>query len=366
MGNRPTRPSTGHRAAVVTLVHGTFARDAPWTRPGSALSAALRQVDCHVTQFTWSGRNSHRARSRGALALAEHLQQQVTEHPGATQWMIAHSHGGNVALHAADRLRIARGGRTRATTVTLATPFLHARARTVTGWPLFIIALFSAFVVVATLGAAVAGPRSRVDTVTVVGGVAFTALLVLCIAGGVMHWRSLGRGWRGELVAAIHTPSTRPEETIVIRASGDEASGLLVAGQFVGWLSAVATRLLSNLWLWAAVIGLTQFAVITADVAGRGGRLAISVLLYGFTGAGLAALAAAVAMVGSAVVFGMDGPFVGLVASCSAEAAPPGSATLLQLEPRTAVTRSGLAHSSLYDDDQVINYIVSAVQASSR
>ena len=366
MGNRPTRPSTGHRTAVVTLVHGTFARDAPWTRLDSALSTALREADCHVTQFPWSGRNSHRARSRGARALTEHLQQQLTEQPGASQWVIAHSHGGNVALHAADQLRIARSGRTWVTTVALATPFLHARARTVTGWPLFIIALFGAFLLVATLGTAIAGPRSLADTALVVGGGAFTALLALCVAGVVLHRRSLGPGWRSGLVAAIHAPAARPEETIVIRASGDEASGLLVAGQFVGWLSAVATRLLSNLWLWAAVIGLTQFAVITAVVVGRGGRLAFSLLLYGFTGAGLAMVAVAAAMVGSAVVFGIDGPFVGLVASCSAEAAPPGAATLLQLEPRAAVTRKGLAHSSLYDDDQVIRYIVSAVQTSSR
>jgi hypothetical protein len=348
------------------LVHGTFARDAPWTRPDSALSAALQRAGCHVTQFAWSGRNSHRARSHAARGLAEHLQQRLTEHPRAGQWVIAHSHGGNVALHAADQLRVAQGRGARVTTVALATPFLHARARTITGWPLFIIVLFGALLLVSATATAMTGPRSLADTVLVVGGGAFAALLALCAAGAVLHRRSLGPGWRSRLVAAIHAPAARPEETIVIRAAGDEASGLLVAGQFVGWLSAVATRLLTNLWLWAALIGLPQLAILVAAVVGRGGRLAFGLLLYGFTAPGLVMVAVVAAMAGSAVVFGIDGPFAGLVASCSAEAAPPGAATLLQLEPRTAATRNGLAHSSLYDDDQVIRYIVSAVGSSSR
>jgi hypothetical protein len=350
---------------VVTLVHGTFARNAPWTRPDSPLSVALQGSGCHVTRFAWSGRNSHRARMHATQDLVEHLQQQLTEHPRARQWVIAHSHGGNVALHATDQLRALRGRRARVTTVALATPFLHARPRTIPGWPLFIIVLFGAFLLASAAGTVMTGPRSLADTVLVAGGGAFAALIALCASGAVLHRRSLGRGWRSRLVAAIHAPTARPEETIVIRAVGDEASGFLVAGQFVGWLSAVATRLLTSLWLWVAVIGLPQLAILVATVVGRGGRLAYGLLLYGFAPAGLLVVAMAAAMAGAAVVFGIDGPFAGLVVSCSAEPAPPGTATLLQLEPRTAATRNGLAHSSLYADDQVIRYIVSAVRPAS-
>ncbi|MFI6071688.1 hypothetical protein ACIA5C_08875 [Actinoplanes sp. NPDC051343] len=318
-----------------------------------------------MTRFAWSGRNSHRARMHATQDLVEHLQRQLTEHPRARQWVIAHSHGGNVALHAADQLRALRGRRARVTTVALATPFLHARPRTIPGWPLFIIVLFGAFLLASAAGTVMTGPRSLADTVLVAGGGAFAALIALCAAGAVLHRRSLGRGWRSRLVAAIHAPTARPGETIVIRAVGDEASGFLVAGQFVGWLSAVATRLLTSLWLWVAVIGLPQLAILVATVAGRGGRLAYGLLLHGFAPAGLLVVAVAAAMAGAAVVFGIDGPFAGLVVSCSAEPAPPGTATLLQLEPRTAATRKGLAHSSLYADDQVIRYIVSAVRPAS-
>ncbi|MEV4118711.1 hypothetical protein [Micromonospora sp. NPDC049645] len=366
MGKRSTRPMTGDRACVITLVHGTFARDAPWTRSDSALSTSLRRAGCQVTQFAWSGRNSHRARSDAAQGLVEHLRRQLADHPRARHWVIAHSHGGNVALHAADRLRAARGGASRVTTVALATPFLHARSRRITGWPLFIIVLFSALLVGSASVTAVAGPRSAADVALVVGGGVFAAILALCAVGAFLHRRSLRPGWRSRLIGAIHAPTARPDEVVVIRAAGDEASGLLAAGQFVGWLSAAATRLLTSLWFWTLLIGLPQLAVVVSAVTGHGGRFAINLLLYGFTAPGLAMVAVVAAMAGSAVVFGIDGPFAGLVASCSAEAAPPGTATLVQLEPRTSVTRSGLAHSSLYDDEQVIGYILSAVRPSAQ
>jgi hypothetical protein len=83
VGKHATRGNTGHRTAVITLVHGTFARDARWTLQDSALSAALRKAGCHVTRFAWSGRNSHRARSQAAGDLVEHLRQQLAEHPRA-------------------------------------------------------------------------------------------------------------------------------------------------------------------------------------------------------------------------------------------------------------------------------------------
>ncbi|MEU4475580.1 alpha/beta hydrolase [Micromonospora sp. NPDC023888] len=357
---------TGDRTSVITLVHGTFARDAPWTRPNSALSTSLERAGCHVTRFPWSGRNSHRARSDAAEGLTEHLQRQLTEHPLARHWVIAHSHGGNVALHAADRLRTERGRAARVTTVTLATPFLHARPRSITGWPVFVIVLFSALLLGSAAATAVTGPQSPADAALVIGGSIFAAILALCVAGAVLHRRSLGPGWRSRLIGAIHAPTARPDETVVIRAAGDEASGLLAAGQFVGWLSAAATRLLTNLWFWTILIAVPQFAFVVASLVGRGGRLAFDLLVYGFAAPGLVMVAVAAAMAGSAVVFGIDGPFAGLVASCSAEAAPPGAATLLQLEPRADPTRKGLAHSSLYNDDQVIRYILSAVQTSSR
>ena len=69
----PAHDLVGNPLAVVTLVHGTFARGAPWTQPGSALSKAVCEHfggRVQLRRFDWSGRNSFRARAKGAEALA--------------------------------------------------------------------------------------------------------------------------------------------------------------------------------------------------------------------------------------------------------------------------------------------------------
>jgi hypothetical protein len=92
--------------------------------------------------------------------------------------VVAHSHGGNVALHAADQLRAVRH-KARVTTVALATPFLHARARQIAGWPLFVIVLFSVLLLGSATGTAVTGSDSPADTALVAGGGAFAATVML-------------------------------------------------------------------------------------------------------------------------------------------------------------------------------------------
>jgi hypothetical protein len=117
---------------VVTLVHGTFARNAAWTQDGSALRTSFRdrlgdgsvRFDC----FLWSGFNTDRARQEAAAELRRILGQRLAEHPEARHYIVAHSHGGNVALHALhgfeDQERIAG-------VICLASPFIHCAPRDV-------------------------------------------------------------------------------------------------------------------------------------------------------------------------------------------------------------------------------------------
>lgn len=115
---------------VVTLVHGTWARDAAWVKADSKLCQGLAQIDppAIVRSFQWSGHNSHRARLQAAEALTRQLGVTFAEYPLAEHHLIAHSHGGNVALYAlrdpsiSDRIT---------SVVCLATPFIHAHARPV-------------------------------------------------------------------------------------------------------------------------------------------------------------------------------------------------------------------------------------------
>lgn len=60
--------SSDSAAVLITLIHGTWARDAPWTQPTSELATALGKSlgDVRFERFSWSGANSHRARCRAA------------------------------------------------------------------------------------------------------------------------------------------------------------------------------------------------------------------------------------------------------------------------------------------------------------
>src|SRR5262245_37060923 len=116
MGTDSAENTTGYDLDI-TLVHGTWGRgffpplrdDGTWFAAGSdfrkGLAAALSKhgLSSRMCPFLWSGANSIRERDKAAAALAEHLRARQGEHPGSTQVLIAHSHGGNVALRALDK-----------------------------------------------------------------------------------------------------------------------------------------------------------------------------------------------------------------------------------------------------------------------
>ena len=111
---------------VITLIHGTFARNAPWVHnPASFLRRQLAEQLAPATvafdPFVWSGKNSHLARLRGALALRRFLRDQARRFPRAQRVLVAHSHGGNVAAYA---LRDAATTGRVARVVCMGTPFI--------------------------------------------------------------------------------------------------------------------------------------------------------------------------------------------------------------------------------------------------
>lgn len=122
----------------ITLVHGTFARSAAWTMPNSnfcrALEANIREFcrdanyppQVNISRLTWSRWNGLRARRNAAQKLREKLIEEVTEHPLARHFIIAHSHGGNIAMYA---LRDSELAKRICGLACMATPFLRARLR---------------------------------------------------------------------------------------------------------------------------------------------------------------------------------------------------------------------------------------------
>ncbi|TFV70223.1 hypothetical protein E4K64_30675 [Bradyrhizobium frederickii] len=126
-------------AWIITLVHGTWGRgffslDKPtksprWFEAGSEfrhhLSIELETLGIPAPHFEvckWSGSNSIAARESAARQLADQLESQQRLNPGRRQLVIAHSHGGNVAVRATTHLKSTDK---HILVATLATPFIE-------------------------------------------------------------------------------------------------------------------------------------------------------------------------------------------------------------------------------------------------
>jgi len=303
---------------------------------------------------------------RAAVRLAGQLQGQIKENPGARQWVVAHSHGGNIALHAVRYLRNSCADAPRVPTVTLATPFIHARRRTLSGWSIFVLASFG-FIVTAWAWVTLADGPHWDDSIVLALGALVASDALLCVVGACMH-PGFRPGYRSQLIASVHSPTVEPEDLFVIRAAGDEASISLAAGQFLGWTSARLNPLLTNWYVWAVLMltgtGSAAAALVTHS-ASSGFRVVIIAAfivaaLVGFLAVG----GVSVMLLSAGLPFGLDGPFLSIFASCSAEAAPPGQATIMQLEPFAEAGNRGLAHFGLYRSEPVISKIVMLICGS--
>jgi len=99
---RWSRSGRGHgrQRCSVTLVHGTFARDAAWTATNSAMSVALTEAGCRVTRFeglagTLTGRGRARAANLRSISAGR---SRATPMPGNGLWRTATAETSRCAL----------------------------------------------------------------------------------------------------------------------------------------------------------------------------------------------------------------------------------------------------------------------------
>lgn len=133
--NQAGGPANPKVSYVFVLCHGTFAPRAEWVhKPTSALRVALQTgLADHLVSFEphiWRGlfssflNNAHRYRVRGGERLRTKLVELRRKHPSAELYVIAHSHGGNVALYAMQNRSVADAV---TGVVCMATPFFVVR-----------------------------------------------------------------------------------------------------------------------------------------------------------------------------------------------------------------------------------------------
>jgi hypothetical protein len=220
---------------VVTLVHGTWARRATWTAPGSPLrQTLLRAADAPVLfqQFIWSGRNSISARRRAVNGLVQHLHAVIEQWPNAAHYVVAHSHGGNVAFQAlADpRLHERIEG-----LVCLSTPFLTVMRRDL--GPVGRIALWWVPVLLLFYGGMFVMQQAGVSNSDTPGAV----LLVVAVGAGFWTSRLLDR-FATSVLESLKYPEIDPSRILILRAAADEASAALGATHILSWVT-------GRLWL---------------------------------------------------------------------------------------------------------------------
>ncbi|MGY1631810.1 esterase/lipase family protein [Geodermatophilus sp. SYSU D01186] len=334
------------------------------------MTSRLESASIPVEVFKWSASNTHRARITAGEQLAAFLNEQHRRFPARLQVVIAHSHGGNVALYAVRQLqRDTADARVRV--ITLATPFIHVRARAVPATMILGWLTIGALAVSSSIMSALVGVWQGSALALSIGSLVLAAVFLSTISPVLMSlWRS---GWRFNIdklphvveqvrdqwIRDVQPPEVERADVLVIRAAGDEATGILTLGHFMSWITTGATAVVKA-WLVALAFAAAWLGcyVLVPDIEAASTLLLVVMfflaLLFGiplFFGMALVMLAS--------LAFGWDGPLPSFFAFLSTESTPPGHVEILQLPPFGADTkgRHGLAHSRLFNDPTVLEFI---------
>jgi pimeloyl-ACP methyl ester carboxylesterase len=238
----------------IILVHGTWGRghrkartkrwfedDSPFrTRLDAALKSA--SLEWPIRSFLWSGANSVHARDSAARELSDQLRKDLA-HPDATAVIIAHSHGGNVALRALQHLDTMVN---RIRVITLAAPFLRVfvpksfrlplQARLLFGIGIYMLLYNSVFAPFS-----IAFMHAEDKDVDLYMTVSF-GLFPLAVIGAIFVTRWLIAIFTNLRAAVALAEATRYDtintfHMLIIRGVDDEASLALAAGSIGSRLS---------------------------------------------------------------------------------------------------------------------------------
>lgn len=235
-------------------VRGLMGRRQPWEPPpfwfeeGSPfltrLSTELHDIPHKITRLLWTGENSIRIRDETAQVLAKRLSAKHAEHPQATQLIIAHSHGGNIALralhllHQPDGSRLCEADGPPPLVVTLATPFIEAHHADFGDEPSWVRA--AVFIALWTPPWVLAKSLFPMDEF---GKPLLIAGAVTLVFGGFSWWYGLSKRAtrrRQNHVEVLRTAtrlgeilSAQAQRLLIIRAIDDEASLGLAFGTIV-------------------------------------------------------------------------------------------------------------------------------------
>jgi pimeloyl-ACP methyl ester carboxylesterase len=346
--------------SAVVLIHGTFARRAPWTLADSRLSQALRGV-AQVVRFDWSGANSMRSRRLAAEGLRTCIAE-LTARGVARIAIVAHSHGGNVALKACELPATAANVRA---IVCLATPFIsmwRPRSRLVRPGArpgIFLMVLVILLLVPGMIGLPSYFSLAARLNVDDANRAASLGLLLAYFGIGIpLAWlvaRRFGVGSAAaeadnDVAASVCDPvaiAPLADRTLVVTSGGDEADGVLKMA------SALNRSLVAGSHWRPTRPGEVRAAVEQVD-----GRT-----ILGQLGERLSAAVTHVPAAIANLAFGADGLSVGPSLFFTSSEIPVGTWQHRHIDGAGRPDETTIAHSSLYDDPRVIEEIVAWIRA---
>jgi hypothetical protein len=292
---------------LITLVHGTWGRGffprrqrqnrrPLWFEDESPFLARLSTefggIPHKITPLLWSGANSIFVRDKTAHVLAEHLSAEHAEHPQATQLVIAHSHGGNIALRAFHHFKQRDASPSCADSqnplvVTLATPFVEVHPADFGTRPYYVrLAVVLAIICLHIWSTVLLTPHFHQTSLLSVVAVWIWIFggLVLLIWWG-WWWLTRRAIARRNRVQALNDATrlgdaASTQQLLVIRAIDDEASLILAFGTIMNY---VTTRSIVTIFaLFVAFMAAAGRAGYdTTMVTLTSGWLVLTILLFG-------------------------------------------------------------------------------------
>jgi len=366
----------------ITLVHGTFAANSDWVTEDESsapegfrgrLKSKLGEDTSFCVPKPWGSASffgkykdlTNSARLNGA----ENLKQELLQHEkveGEKHFLLAHSHGGNVAMYALQDKQVQQrvDG-----LICMATPFLFPRRR-----PLSIATLVLSLIIMvigviqflwSTDLAAQGGVASMMACGLIISGIIVPALLIWMVSR-VRYKQNSQNGPTGSTKLQEHIDKlsyVAPNIPILlIRSSGDEASGLLRGTQFLNWLGGMVMRIGGRqIYLLICVSALLLFWMAYRGVAWIPSS-AFSILNVALMCSAAIMVVMLAALTLSRIVIGFDAwRWVGELETMI-EDGPPGIASdLLVITPRQS--EYGLAHTAVYTEPETTDAIANWCKA---
>jgi predicted alpha/beta-hydrolase family hydrolase len=334
---------------VLTLVHGTWARNSRWPELEAVIADVLPKP-LQVNYFQWPHWNSVIGRHRASVALADSLREQFESYPDCHHCVIGHSHGGNVAMKAlaAPDLQARVDS-----VVCLSTPFLIAEPQRFSERLVQFVALMIAVFTPGVVQDTEAGRRFLVAHPDLASGL-FLAWLGLLIW---MVW--VADRTKPELLRALQQPPLEGlyAKSLILRLPADEASLALALTQAAGGVGSAA---------WTAIYKLIAF-----DLPGlaRAGWLIFLPVVIVITKAWmlLVLVLCLVWPITALLLFPFGG--VGLMLHgpsllISVESTPPGAWTVVQAVPISQGLRHSLTYKAPEALEQIRGWLASRVGAA--